>query len=87
MPEADREMAMVWKIYSHRETVQAGPGMPIKLACEYAETEDEARLCAMRLYRDRAGRISVRRPDSPVLIGGAALEEWLTDRLSGAVRP
>jgi len=77
---------MSWKVYSSGLPAQSDGGGLIELGCESAETENDARLCAMRLYQSGAGRISVRRPDSPVLIVGAALEEWLTDRLSGTVR-
>jgi len=77
---------MPWKVYSSGLPAQSEGGALIELDCESAETEEEARLRAMHLYQRGAGRIAVRRPDSPVLITGAALEEWLTDRLSGTVR-
>ncbi len=77
---------MSWKVYSSGLPAHAENGTLIELDFENVETENEARLHAMRLYQGGADRIMVRRPDSPVLITGAALEEWLTDRLSGTVR-
>ena len=77
---------MSWKVYSSGLPAQSECGTLIELDCENVATEDEARLRAMRLYQTGGGRIMVRRPGSPVLISGAALEEWLTDRLSGMVR-
>lgn len=58
----------------------------VRMGAIRTETENEARGCAMRLYREGAKRVMVRPPVGPALIAGPALEEWLTDRLSGSVR-
>jgi hypothetical protein len=76
---------MVWMVYSFSQ-----PGgtvsRVVQMGTVRANTETEARGCAMRLYREGAKRVVVRPPAGPTMISGPVLEESLTDRLSGNVR-
>jgi hypothetical protein len=76
---------MVWMVYSFSQPGGAA-GRVVQMGAVKANTENEARGCAMRLYREGAKRVVVRPPAGPAMISGPALEEWLTDRLSGSVR-
>lgn len=78
---------MVWKVFwfaEERQAVAPSPAL-IRLFCEDAWSEDEARLRAMRHYDRRNERVSVRCPGRAKPIAGRDLEEWLVDRLSGPV--
>jgi hypothetical protein len=77
---------MVWMIYSVSHPGGATTSRVVQMGAIRAESEHEARGCAMRLYREGAKRVLVRSPAGPTMISGSALEEWLTDRLSGGVR-
>lgn len=50
-----------------------------------AADESEARGFAMRFHQAGVKQIMVRPPGGAGMIRGPALEEWLTDRLSGRV--
>lgn len=76
---------MVWMVYSFSHPGGTA-GRVVQMGAVRADTEDEARGCAMRFYREGAKRVVVRPPAGPAVISGPALEEWLTDRLSGSVR-
>lgn len=75
---------MSWRVF-----LVAPPEDPatavVQFDCVITRTEDEARGCAMRLYREAAGRVHVRPPGWTTTMSGPALQEWLTDRLSGRV--
>jgi hypothetical protein len=81
---------MAWRVFSFSATVAPDPatdrGALIRFECHTVWSEHEARGRAMRLYGGRSTRVAVRRPGASQPIRGPALEEWLTDRLSGAVR-
>jgi hypothetical protein len=81
---------MAWRVFSFSPAVgrdpATGKGALIRFECHTVWSEREARVRAMRLYDGRSTRVAVRRPGALKPIRGPALEEWLADRLSGAVR-
>jgi hypothetical protein len=75
---------MLWRIFSLSPSSGALDAV-IELGCVVTRTEDEARGCAMRLYRDGMRRVMVRPPGWRTTVSGAALQAWLIDRQAGEV--
>jgi hypothetical protein len=75
---------MSWRVFSLSPSSGALDAV-IELGCVVTATEDEARGCVMRLYRDGTRRVMVRPPGWRTTISGPALQAWLTDWLAGEV--
>ena len=65
---------MVWMVYSFSHPGGTA-GRVVQMGTVRADTEDEARGCAMRFYREGAKRVVVRPPAGPAVISGAPPSE------------
>ncbi len=67
---------MPWRIFATNRTSENIDGV-VGLTCVVTASEDEARGCALRLYRDGALRVMVRPPTPGKLLDGPMLRNWL----------
>lgn len=70
---------MPWRIFVTGRMNENFDGA-VEFSCIVTQTEDEARGCALRLYREGARRVIVRPPVRGQLLAGPMLHNWLIGR-------